>query len=57
MSERDLAPMYDGVMDKVYSRVKPAELLRKPEYSELRTELAEEVSFDYQFSVRRSIGK
>ena len=48
--------MYDGVMDKVRSRVNPAELLKKPEYGELRARLAEEISEDYQFSVRRSIG-
>ena len=48
--------MYDGVMEKVHTRVKLPGLLYKPEYEGLKAFLEEEICQDYQFSIRRAIG-
>lgn len=49
--------MYEGVMEKVHSRVKRPGLLHKPEYEALKESLEEEMYHDYQFSIRRAIGR
>ena len=56
VSQSSLAPMYEGVMEKVHLRVKRPGLLHKPEYEALKESLEEEMYHDYQFSIRRAIG-
>lgn len=47
--------MADGVMPNIKQHI-PSRLLTNPDYESLRVELSEEISEDYQFSMRKSIG-
>lgn len=48
--------MHSDFMPNVNKRIMP-HLLSNPDYEPLRADLSEEISEDYQFSMRKSIGK